>query len=50
MIVVFRFSKERIEIISQMYRGDIYVFVNEYCFLDVEYDKVKGMKIINILF
>lgn len=45
---VFRSSKERIEIISQMQRGGTHSLGNEYCFLDAEHDKVKGMKTINL--
>ena len=48
MTAVFRSSKERIEITSQMQRGGTHALANEYCFLDAEHDKVKGMKTINL--
>lgn len=48
MTAVFRSSKERMEIISQMQRGGTHALANEYCFLDAEHDNVKGMKTINL--
>ena len=48
MTAVFRSSKERIEVISHMQRGGTHALANEYCFLEAEHDKVKGMKTINL--
>jgi len=45
---VFRSSKERLEIASQMQRGNSHPLGSEYCFLDAEHNKVKGMKTINL--
>lgn len=48
LTAVFRSSKERIQIASQMQRGDIHPLGSEYCFLDAEHNKVKDMKTINL--
>lgn len=49
MTAVFRSSEERIEIATQMQRGNGgHPLGDEYCFVDAEHDKVKGMKTINL--
>ena len=45
---IFRSSKECIEIAAQMQRGNGHPLGDEYCFIDAEHDKVKGMKTINL--
>ncbi|CAB4028517.1 Transposon Tf2-6 poly, partial [Paramuricea clavata] len=46
---VFRSSEERLEIANQMQRnGSTHPLANEFCFLDAEHDKVKGLKTINL--
>jgi hypothetical protein len=45
---VFRTSKERLEIAMQMQRGNGHPLGEEFCFIDAEHDKVKGMKTINL--
>lgn len=48
MTAVFRSSKERVEIAAQMQRGNGNPLGDEFCFIDAEHDKVKGMKTINL--
>ena len=46
---VLRTSKERLEIAVQMQRNkSSHPLASEFCFLDAEHDKVKGMKTINL--
>ena len=46
---VFRSSKERLEIAKQMQRNEsTHPLASEFCFLDAEHDKVKGLKTINL--
>jgi len=45
----FRSSKERMEVCKQMQRNaSSNLLAGEFCFLDAEHDKVKGMKTINL--
>ena len=39
MTAVFRSSKERIEITSQIQRGGTHALANEHCFLDAEHSQ-----------
>ncbi|CAB3995478.1 Hypothetical predicted protein, partial [Paramuricea clavata] len=48
MTAVFRSSKEPVEIAAQMQRGNGNPLGDEFCFIDAEHDKVKGMKTINL--
>lgn len=49
MTAVFRTSRDRLEIARQMQRNvSEHPLSKEYCFLDAEHDKVKGMKTINL--
>jgi hypothetical protein len=46
---VFRSSTERLEITKQMQRNESeHPLSSEFCFLDAEHDKVKGLKTINL--
>lgn len=46
---VFRTSREKLQIVCQMQRNiSEHPLAKEYCFLDAEHDKVKGMKTINL--
>ena len=46
--IVFRTSKEKLEIAVQMQLGSQHSLEEEDCFLDAEHDRVKGMKTINL--
>ena len=46
---IFRSSKERLEIARQMRRNaSTHPLATEFCFVDAEHDKVKGLKTINL--
>jgi hypothetical protein len=46
---MFRSSEERLEIAKQMQRNEsTHPLANEFCFLDAEHEKVKGLKTINL--